>query len=239
MRLWHYPSVKGSSNGLSTAFSVVAHVALIGAAVYGTGVSARQLVARIADRTSSPRYLPPPDRRPSSDNSAERVQFMDIGARGPVLDERPDGRVLESAGSAKPNPAGGDEGNDVISQAPAVALESPDSVYSILDVEETAVRTEGSAAPIYPPAQMKQGKEGSVFVRFVVDSSGRADSASVEVVRSTHSDFTQSVREALPLMLYTPASVGGRHVRQAVEQTFSFRITPSAPAERTRTKPLP
>jgi TonB family protein len=85
---------------------------------------------------------------------------------------------------------------------------------------------------------MKEGKEGGVFIRFVVDSTGRADSATIEVVRATHPLFAQSVRQAVPLMMFSPASVGGRHVRQAVEQNFEFRIT-AAPAEHTKTKPVP
>ena len=239
MRIWLQTSVKGSSIGSSAAISVVAHVALVGAAVYSTGVSARQLVERIADRAPDLRYLPPPDRRPSSDNIAEHLLYMDIGAKGPVLAARPDGRVLEPAGSAKPDRVSGDAGNDVRSQAPTVALDSPDSVYSILDVEETAARTAGSAAPVYPPELLKEGREGGVYMRFVVDSSGRADPGTIEVIRSTHPAFTQSVRQAMPLMLFTPASVAGHHVRQAVEQNFEFRITPSASAEHTRAKPVP
>lgn len=239
MRIWLHTSVKGSSIGASAAISVVAHVALVGAAVYGTGISARQLVERMAERTSNLRYLPPPDRRPSSDNVAEQVHYMDTGGWAPILPERPDGRVPESLGSVKVDRASGDDGSDARSQAPAVANESPDSVYSILDVEETAVRTAGSAAPIYPPELMKEGAEGGVFIRFVVDSSGRADPGTIEIVRSTHPAFTQSVRHALPLMMFTPASVGGRHVRQAVEQNFEFRIAPPAPAEHTRAKPVP
>ena len=238
MRIWLHTSVKASSVGGSTAISVVAHVVLAGAAVYGTGVSARQLEQRIAERVISLHYLPPPDRHPSSDNLAEHLQYMDIGTKALVVATRPDGRVLSSAGSAKLEHVGGDQGNDARSQAPAAAVESQDSVYSILDVEEMAARTEGSAAPVYPPELMKVGKEGGVFIRFVIDSSGRADPGTIEVVRSTHPAFTQSVRQAVPLMLFSPASVGGHHVRQAVEQNFEFRMTPPAPAEHTRAKPV-
>lgn len=239
MRIWLHTPVKGSSIASSTAISVAAHVVLVGAAVYGTGVSARQLDETIAERISYLHYLPPPDRRPSSDNIAEHLRYLDIGANGPVLAERRDGRILEPAGSENSKRAGGNQGNDARAQAPAAAVDSPDSVYSMLDVEETAVRTAGSAAPVYPSELIREGTEGSVFIRFVVDSSGRADPGSIVVVRSTHPAFTQSVRQAVPLMMFTPATVGGRRVRQAVEQKFEFRITPPAPAEHTRTKPLP
>ena len=239
MRIWLHTSVNGSSMGGSAALSVVAHAVLVGAAVFGTGVRARQLEQRIADRSSLLHYLPPPDRRPASGNVAEHLQFMELGRQQPVFPERPDGRVVTPAGMAKDKRIGVDEGTDAHSLAPAAAVDSPDSVYSILDVEETAVRTAGSAAPVYPPELMKVGTEGGVFLRFVVDSSGRADSITIEVVRSTHPAFTRSVRQAVPLMMFTPATIGGRRVRQAVEQNFEFRITPPAAAEHTRAKPVP
>jgi hypothetical protein len=42
-------------------------------------------------------------------------------------------------------------------------------------------------------------------------------------------------------MRFSPAMVQGRKVRQMVEQRFQFRITPpvAAPAEHTRTNPVP
>jgi TonB family protein len=73
---------------------------------------------------------------------------------------------------------------------------------------------------------LKRKIEGSVFVRYVVDTSGFADVASFEVLRSTHDDFTAAVRAALPDMRFNPARIGKRRVRQLVEQEFSFRITP-------------
>jgi TonB family protein len=239
MRIWLHSTAKGSSIGSSTAISVVAHVVLVGAAVYGTGVSARQLEQAIAERVSYLHYLPPPDRRPSSADAVEHLRYMDLGTRGAVLAERADGRVVAPVGAAHTKQAGADQGEELHATAPSEAFESPDSVYSMLDVEETAARTAGSAAPIYPQDLMKAGTEGGVFIRFVVDSSGRADAASIEVIRSTHPSFTQSVRQAVPLMMFTPATVGGHHVRQLVEQNFEFKLTRPAPAEHTRVKPVP
>ncbi|MEP7001715.1 MAG: energy transducer TonB [bacterium] len=239
MRIWLHSTAKSSSFGGSTAISVVAHVVLVGAAVYGTGVSARQLQQAIAERVSYLHYLPPPDRRPSSSDAVEHLQYVDVGAKGAALAERADGRVVVPVGAAKSKYSGGDQGEELRGAAPSEAFESPDSVYSMLDVEETAARTAGSAAPVYPPELMKSGREGGVFIRFVVDSSGRADASSIEVIRSTNPLFTQSVRQAVPLMMFAPASVGGRHVRQLVEQNFEFKLTRPAPAEHTRVQPVP
>jgi len=100
---------------------------------------------------------------------------------------------------------------------------------------------EGSAAPVYPLELVKQGVEGSVIVRYVIDSTGRAEPASLEVTASTHPGFTEAVRDALPGMRFTAATRDGRPVRQLVEQSFAFRITPPtpAPSEHTRTNPVP
>ena len=236
MRIWLHSSAKAAALGPSATISVVAHVALIGAAVYGTGVRARAVEQAIAQRIY---YLPPPDRRPISETLVERLQYMDVGAATPVTTERADGTIAAPAGTDKARKPGGNAGVEPLSQVASEASASPDSVYSILDVEESAVRSSGSAAPIYPTELMKDGKEGGVFIRFVVDTTGRADPASMEIVRSTHVLFSQSVQQALPLMLFTPAMVGGHRVRQAVEQNFEFRIAPAAPAEHTRAKPIP
>ncbi|MEP6989383.1 MAG: energy transducer TonB [bacterium] len=237
MRIWLHTSAKASSVGSSTAISLAAHVVLVSAAVYGTGVRARALEQAIAERSAILRYLPPPDRHPSSEARVEHLQYVDIGSLGPSIVEHPDGRITLPAGTVKARAAGPDLGNETKTQAPSAPEESQDSVYSMLEVEEMAARTAGSAAPIYPSDLMKNGKEGSVSIRFVVDSSGRADSNSIEVLRSTDPAFTRSVRQAIPLMMFSPASVAGRHVRQAVEQNFEFRI--AALAEHTRTKPTP
>lgn len=239
MRIWLHATAKGSSVGGSTAFSVAAHVVLVSAAIYGTGVRARQLDQSIAERTALLHYLPPPDRRPSSENVAEHLQYIDLGSRGQVLPMRPNGQVMERAGAMQSSGMPEQQHDEVHSQSPAAASDARDSVYSMLDVEETAVRTAGSAAPAYPAELMTEGKEGGVYLRFVVDTMGRADAASIEVLRSTHPAFTQSVRQALPLMLYTPATISGRRVRQLVEQNFEFRIRRPAPAEHTRTPPVP
>jgi protein TonB len=121
-------------------------------------------------------------------------------------------------------------------------MPSDDSVYSILNVEESAVRAEGSAAPIYPPELIEKGVEGLVLTNFVIDTTGRADSATIEILQSTHPLFVASVRTAIPGMRFSPAMVQGRRVRQVVEQRFQFRITPPVPvvpAEHTRANPVP
>ena len=239
MRIWLHTSAKSFSIGGSSAISVAAHAVLIGAAVYGTGERARLLDQAIANRVTALQYLPPPDRRPSSESYQEHLQFAEIGGRRAPLPERADGLVVAKRGADMLKPPGGDNGTERRSLAPMERPEATDSVYSLLEVEESAIRTAASAAPVYPSSLVKDGTEGSVFLRFVVDSSGRVDATSIEIIRSSHPAFTLAVRSALPLMMFRPAAVGGRHVRQLVEQNFQFRLTSPAPAEQTRTQSGP
>jgi len=78
---------------------------------------------------------------------------------------------------------------------------------------------------------------GSVSARYVVDTTGFADTASFEVMKSTNPEFTTAVREALPYMRFTPAKIGSVKVRQLVEQQFSFKITDTATVAPPKKKP--
>lgn len=222
-----------------TVLSVVTHVVLVTAVVYDSGIRASKLEERIAE---SVYFVPPPDRRPSAPSQEERLAYVDVGAGLAAGTAIPDGELPSPTGTEESTRPGGLTGVDSRFQVPSVLLDVPqDSVYSVLEVDETAVRTEGSAAPVYPGDLIRARIEGSVLIRFVVDTNGRADPASVEVMRESHSGFTQAVRNAIPLMFFSPAMVRGHRVRQAVEQNFEFRIAapPPTPADRTRPTPAP
>jgi TonB family protein len=108
----------------------------------------------------------------------------------------------------------------------------PDTVFSVLEVDEMVERYEGSDAPVYPRDLLAMGAEGLVQAIYVVDTTGRVDTTTIQVVRSDDARFTESVRTALGLMRFRPAKRAGKTVRQAVEQKFRFRIIPaSQPAE--------
>jgi TonB family protein len=108
----------------------------------------------------------------------------------------------------------------------------PDTAFSVLDVDETVERYEGSSAPIYPRDLLAVGAEGLVHTIYVVDTTGRVDTATIEVVSSDDPRFTESVRAALGAMLFHPAKRAGKTVRQLVEQQFRFQIAPSTHASK-------
>lgn len=78
--------------------------------------------------------------------------------------------------------------------------------------------------PRYPESLRRAGVEGTVLVKFVVDTTGRVDMASIEVVRSTHEAFTTAVREALARLRFNPSMSGHRKVPALAMMPFQFTL---------------
>jgi TonB family protein len=104
----------------------------------------------------------------------------------------------------------------------------PDTVFSVLEVDEMVERYEESTAPIYPRDLLAVGAEGLVQAIYVVDTAGMVDTTTIQVVQSDDPRFTESVRTALAGMRFRPAKRAGKTVRQQVQQQFRFRIMPAS-----------
>lgn len=149
------------------------------------------------------RYLVPPVKIPTGlppiDLSSEGTQqpAIDFGGGGSL-----GGGVVDHAGLG--SPTGG--------------------VFTERLVDKAAAARPGNPAPIYPAALRAAQIEGTVLARFVVDSVGRAESASIEFPEATHPQFAEAVRQSLLKSRYLPAMLGGRAVRQLVEQRFAFTL---------------
>ena len=241
MKIWLHGYAESPVLSPSAAISLVAHAAILGGAAYGTGRAPRSAVLPPAEQIF---YLPPPDRHPALTPLPARVRYVPMGGANPARGKLADhgvavGHQVEAA------PGVGMEaiGRDATAQTAQPLLSTGDSVFSILSVEESVQRLSGSAAPIYPPDLMSRGVEGTVVTRYVVDTSGRADPLTLQILSGPEPQFVQAVRDAVPGMRFTAALVEGRRVRQLVEQNFQFRITPppvpSTAAEHTRAVPTP
>ena len=92
--------------------------------------------------------------------------------------------------------------------------------------ETAPVLLNDGEGPAYPADLRQTRLQGDVVVRFVIDSSGRVDAGTFQVVRSTHSAFTNSVISVLGNLRYRPAERGGHHVSASVEQRFQFALPP-------------
>jgi TonB family protein len=101
---------------------------------------------------------------------------------------------------------------------------APDQAYFEFQVEQPVNPAAGSSAPRYPDLLRHAGVEGEVLAQFIVGPDGTADVGSLKVLKSTHDLFTKAVREALPQMRFNPARVGGKAVRQLVQQPFTFSL---------------
>ncbi len=98
-----------------------------------------------------------------------------------------------------------------------------DTPYFEFQVEKPAAMS-GAANMAYPEMLRSAQVEGTVLASFVVDTSGRADMSTFKVLRSDHELFTNAVKNALPRIRYLPAEVGGRKVKQLVQQPFQFSL---------------
>jgi len=116
-------------------------------------------------------------------------------------------------------------------------------------IEKPALMIPGNPAPRYPDVLLQTRDTGTVRIRVVVDRSGRAEMASVEVLASPHPAFTRAVLEVLPGYRFIPAEVGegpprqcrttregvkvclagrpGKQVPQPVDISFVFVVPPS------------
>ena len=64
--------------------------------------------------------------------------------------------------------------------------------------------------------------EGTVLAQFVVDTLGRADMRTFQVLASTNDLFSESLRAALAKWRFYPAEAGGRKVKQIVQLPLKF-----------------
>jgi protein TonB len=212
----------------SAGISVAVHTGLISLAVFRTHPPPELPSDGLANRVY---YIPPPDRVRSMPEHGEAIHYIALAptAMGIGL-----GNAIQNATKqavAEASPAAGDAPRDSVELA---AVPTPvlghDSAFTVLEVDSAVVRAENSAAPAYPLQLLQKGITGSVQARYVVDTTGFADTASFEVLRSTHPEFVAAVRAALPYMRFSPAKIGSHRVRQLVEQEFTFKIAPAEPA---------
>lgn len=206
----------------SLVASLGVHLAL-GVPAWDGVVRAREAVVRPESFITRALFVPPPDRRPAASGTSERIGWVRLPDHG-VTDFVADAPLPERL------PDDDRFGRDVMDALrdaiipTAAAFVPADTAYSILEVDEQAVRSDASDAPLYPNDLLAQSLEGAVRMRYVVGSGGSIDTSTAVVLRSTHPRFTAAVLAALARMRFVPAKVNDRPVSQLVEQEFQFRI---------------
>lgn len=105
------------------------------------------------------------------------------------------------------------------------------AVYTSDQVDNPAVLTQGTVAPIYPDSLWGSGIGGRVVAEFIVDPQGLIEPGSLRIVSATHPYFVTSVKAALGSAVFRAAMLGGKAVRQIVQVPFLFspRVRDSVP----------
>lgn len=206
--------------------SIGVHALIISVSIAATRPSAVPEPAPVAETV---RFLVPMDRILGVKTERPRVQPIHWAAKGKGGGN--DGELARKIVKRSPVPAEtAGEGPDV--GAPAEPAPPPvitDTILTVLEVDSAVVRVAESAAPAFPPAMLTKNIEGSVSAQFVVDTLGQVDTTSFKVLDSTHPEFSNAVRVALPGMRFRPAIAASHKVRQLVQQMFSFKILTPTP----------
>jgi hypothetical protein len=93
-----------------------------------------------------------------------------------------------------------------------------------------AVPLRSNPPPVFPELERVEGSTaGEVVLRFIVDQSGQPVPRTVEVVRESSLLFLRSALESLVKQRFTPATIGGCAIPQAIDYSFSFVLPPGGP----------
>jgi TonB family protein len=202
--------------------SIVAHLGLVWV-VLATATGTFRLPTN--EREARVLFLLPPD---PVDATQRQAEIFLPGRPGSGLDEASqlpaegEGLRLQATASRARHRGtrSGSRKDQPFGPAPFLA----EKVYSVLQVDQMVERYPSSAAPVYPPELSVQGKEGKVDATYVVDTAGRVDTTTIQVLQSDDPRFSESVRTALGEARFRPATRAGQLVRQLVQQRFSFKL---------------
>lgn len=111
----------------------------------------------------------------------------------------------------------------------AAGRETLRSIPQLIAVEEMPRPTNTAEfaralARNYPPHLRDAGVQGEVVVRFRVLETGRVDSASIQVTRSSNVEFNAAALASVPHLRFRPARLYDRPVKVWVEQPINFTL---------------
>lgn len=228
MRLIESNATRRRSRG-GTVLSVAAHAAVIAAAVAATA-HADPAPADIV-RPDRIYYAPPRPSGPAVPATRADASHRQASSPLPAPTEittveidvgvPPTGQPLADVGTA-PMPFGRGIESEASADG-ATATVDATALYEPSMVERAAVPLE-PPRPRYPEMLRAANVSGNALVRFVVDTLGRVEPASIAIVSATHPGFSDAALAAVSRMRFRPAEVAGRRVRQLVQQPFDFQV---------------
>ncbi|HEY8176371.1 MAG TPA: TonB family protein [Gemmatimonadaceae bacterium] len=213
------------------ALSVFIHTVLIGAAVYGTLQAKEAIEKPKAEKVEFVQMKkdepPPPEKAPPPEVIAAPPPpkgFQVLTAPIKIPEVLPDidlsKKVTDENDFTGKGVVGG-IGKGVVGGTGPVG----DQTYFEFQVEKQVAPAPGNPGPRYPDMLRSANVEGEVLVQFVVDTTGRVEMSQFKVLKSSHDLFTNAVKQALTGMRFYPAEIGGRKVKQLVQQPFNFTLT--------------
>ncbi len=215
------PDARGFTRG--GLVSLVVHSAVIGGAIFAT-LSARQSTgatkidtAMVYLQPQEPQHETPPP--PELQVPLKGFQTVAVPTTIPTaippvdLQEHFDPRDFSGVGV---------EGGT----ANGVTPPSGDQVYSTLQVDQPPALL--SAPPLdrdYPTLLRQAGIAGRVVIEAVIDTTGKAEPTSIEVVQTPHPGFNEPAKRWMTRALFRPARKDGRAVRVLVRQAIDYSLT--------------
>lgn len=224
---------KKPKTGKQLLLSVVVHIVAIGAAVYGTLEAKEAIEKPKAEKVEfvemKKEEPPPPENKPEPPPEVVAAPpppkgFQVLTAPIKIPDVLPEidltKKVTDEADFTGKGVAGGIAKGVVGGTAPVA-----DQTYFEFQVEKQVAQIPGSINLRYPDMLRSANVEGEVLAQFVVDTTGRVEANSIKILKSSHDLFTNAVQQALRAARYYPAEIGGRKVKQLVQQPFNFTLT--------------
>lgn len=217
----------------ASVFSTVFHVAVIGASIFATanaGMEQEEEVVQKVDFVEVKKDEPPPpeEKAPPPPDAVVAPPppkgFQVLAAPVNIPDVIPEidlSKALTNEDDFSGKGVAGGVASGVVGGTGPVNVDQP---YFDFQVEKPVGAVPGGEGPRYPDILRSGGVEGQVLAQFVVDTTGRVEISSFRVLRSDHAMFEQAVRSALPRMRFFPAEIGGRKVKQLVQQPFVFAL---------------
>jgi len=216
-----------------TAISLVAHVLAIAASIVATanaGAKEAEEVVQKVDFVEVKKDEPPPPKEEPPPPPPDAVAapplakgFQVLAAPISIPDIIPE-IDLSKALTNEDDFSGKGVAGGIAAGVVGGQVIDANQTYFDFQVEKPVAALPGGPSPRYPDILRSGGVEGELLARFEVDTTGRVVISSFAVLRSTHALFEQAVRSALPNMRFLPAEIGGRKVRQLVQQPFVFAL---------------
>jgi TonB family protein len=214
------PDARGFTRG--GLISLLVHSAVIGGAIFAT-LSARQTTGAAKIDTAlvylpqEPQHETPPP--PELQVPLKGFQTVEVPATIPTAIPPVD---LQEHFDPKDFSGVGVEGGT----ATGVTPPSGDQVYSTLQVDQPPALL--SAPPLdrdYPTLLRQAGIKGRVVIEAVIDTTGKAELTSIEVVQTPHPGFNEAAKRWMTRALFRPARKDGKPVRVLVRQAIDYSLT--------------